>query len=172
MTKNKIELVKWSSTFACGIKLIDDQHKELLNLVNNMFNHVSGNEEQEQQFFNKIIEEAFTYIKVHFSTEEKIMIATNFSGYGAHKKAHESFISTVTKLVSESQLTGKRFSLYSFTKFLKEWILAHIAVVDKQYFIYLKQIATHKADGKLSITHGDVKSAAQRSARIPEAAAS
>jgi len=123
-----------------------------------MFNHVTGNEEEEREYFKRIILEAVQYIKVHFTTEEKIMKATKFSGYMEHKICHENFNHNVAKTISCST-TGNRLSLFSFTKFLKDWILSHIAVMDKQYFVYLRKIATCKDDGKLSITMNDIHSA-------------
>jgi len=152
----KTELITWSNTFACGVRVIDDQHKELVKLVNDLFNHVTGDEKQELEYFNKVINQAVEYVKVHFATEEKIMRATNFSGYSEHKKAHEGFIYNIVCNVRDYQET-KRISLYSFTKFLKEWVLSHVALMDKQYFEYFSKIATRKADGKLSITPEDVK---------------
>jgi hemerythrin len=154
--KKNTELVTWSSTFACGIKLIDDQHKALVSLVNDLFNHVTGNEKQEQDYFNQVNKEAVDYIKIHFATEEKLMIATKFPGFAEHKKAHQGFVVKVLENIADYQ-AGRRFTLFSFTKFLKEWILSHVAVMDKQYFEYFKMIASRKADGKLSITATDVK---------------
>jgi len=155
MGRQKSELVTWSSTFSVGVKIIDDQHKELLNLVNDMFNHVSGDEEAEHAYFLNVIQKAVQYVKVHFNTEEKIMLHTNFPGYAEHKKAHDAFVLTVVDNVSDFN-AGKRLILSEFTRFLKEWILTHIAIMDKQYFSYFKQIATRKADGKLSINQTDV----------------
>jgi hemerythrin len=155
MTKMKGDLVTWSNTFSVGIKVIDDQHKELLNLVNDMFNHVVGNEAAERAYFREIIQKAIDYVKVHFSTEEKIMLHTNFSGYAEHKKEHDAFVLAVIDKVRDFE-AGKRLTLTDFTRFLKEWILAHIAVMDKQYFAYFRQIATRKEDGTLSITQADV----------------
>ena len=151
----KSDLVTWSSTFTVGVKLIDDQHKELLNLVNDMFNHVTGNEEEEREYFSRIIQQAVQYVKVHFSTEEKIMIHTKFPGYLEHKKAHESFILTVVENIKKFD-SGKRLILADFTKFLKEWVLTHIAIMDKKYFTHFKSIATRQADGKLHIDHSNV----------------
>jgi hemerythrin len=152
----KTEVVKWSPTFSVGIKLIDDQHKGLLNLVNDLFNHVTGNEETERAYFQKVIQAAVNYVKVHFATEEKIMIATKFPGYLEHKKAHDTFVLTVVDNIRDFE-AGKKFTLASFTKFLKEWVLTHIAIMDKQYFTYFKNIATRKASGKLTITQGDLR---------------
>jgi len=151
----KSELIKWSNTFACGVRVIDDQHKGLVRMVNELFNHITGNEKEELEYFNKIINEAVNYVKVHFATEEKLMIATSFSGYAEHKRAHESFILNVVYNVKEYQET-KRTSLHAFTNFLKEWVLSHVALMDKQYFDYFNKIATRKPDGKLSITAEDV----------------
>jgi len=153
---NSNELITWSPKFACGIKLIDDQHKQLVALVNDMFNHVTGNNVQEYEYFNRVIQEAVRYIKLHFATEEKIMLATNFSGYLEHKRKHDSFVVTVADSINDFRY-GKRFTLYAFTKFLKDWVLTHIAVMDKQYFEYIKFVATRKANGKLSVTRADLR---------------
>ena len=154
--KEKYNLVKWSDSLSCGVKLIDDQHKGLVDFLNDMFNHVTGDVEQERDYFNKVIQEAVKYVKVHFAAEEKIMFATKFSGYAEHKKTHEKFVIAVVNLIRDYN-AGKQLSLSSFTKYLRDWILSHIALMDKQYFEYFKTIATRKEDGKLSITSADIQ---------------
>jgi len=156
MTDEKQELITWSNRLSCGIKLIDDQHKVLVNLVNEMFKHITGNEVQEHDYFNRVIKEVVDYVKVHFTTEEKILTATKFSGYAEHKKEHENFVLAVVANIKDYE-AGNRLTLSSFTKFLKDWILSHIAMMDKQYFEYFKKIATRKADGRLTITSADIQ---------------
>jgi hemerythrin len=152
----KAELVKWSPTFSVGVKLIDDQHKGLLDLVNDLFNHVVGDETAERAYFQTVIQTAVNYVKVHFATEEKIMLATKFPGYAEHKRAHDTFVLTVVDNIRDFE-AGRKFTLSTFTKFLKDWVLTHIAIMDKQYFEYFRKIATRKSDGKLSITSADLR---------------
>ncbi|MCL2762638.1 MAG: bacteriohemerythrin [Treponema sp.] len=160
MANDDGEFIAWTNKFSCGVKLIDDQHKGLVNLVNEMFNHVTGNDVQERDYFNRVIKEAVAYVKNHFATEEKIMIATKFAGYAEHKKEHENFVIAVVENIRDYE-SGKRHTLSTFTRFLKDWILSHVALVDKQYFDYFKKIATRKADGKLSINLEDVNNIKQ-----------
>jgi hemerythrin len=155
MAAKLLELVSWSNALSCGVKIIDDQHKGLVDLVNEMFNHVTGNQTQELDYFNRVIHETVNYVKVHFATEEKIMIATKYPGYADHKKEHDIFVLNVVENIKDYQ-AGKRLTLSSFTKYLKEWILSHIAVMDKGYFEHFKKIATRKEDGSLSITSADI----------------
>jgi len=150
------KLVTWSPAFSVGVKLIDDQHKGLVDLVNDMFSHAVGNEHAERAYFKEVIQQAVQYIKVHFATEEKIMLATKFPGYAEHKKTHDDFVLTVVQNIKDFE-AGKRLTLTKFTYFLKEWTLTHIAVMDKQYFEYFKKIASRKADGTLSISSSDVQ---------------
>jgi len=149
------EYVTWSNTYSMGVKIIDDQHKGLLDIVNDLFNHASGNEVEEQAYFKEVIQQAVQYVKDHFQTEEKLMVATKFPGYTPHKKAHDEFTLTVIKSVKDFE-AGKRLVLEKFAYFLKDWILTHIAVMDRQYADYFKKVATRKADGKLSITKEDL----------------
>ena len=149
------EMITWTEKFSCGVKIIDDQHKGLVDLVNEMYKHVTGDYVQEHDYFNRVIKEAVDYVKNHFATEEKIMIATKFAGYAEHKKEHEKFILTIVENIRNYE-SGKRVTLSNFTRFLKDWVLSHIALVDKQYFDYFRSIATRKSDGKLSITVQDI----------------
>ena len=151
----KTNFVTWSSTFSVGIALIDDQHKELLKLTNDLYSHCVGDVEEEKAFFKKVIKAAVDYVKVHFATEEKIMIRTAFPGYAEHKRQHDSFILNVVDAIKNFE-ESKKPSLLIFTNFLKDWVLTHIAVSDKQYFQYFRQIATRKTDGSLSIKREDI----------------
>jgi hemerythrin len=156
MKDEKKEYVKWSDTYSMGIKIIDEQHKGLLDFVNDLFNHSTGNEKEERAYFKKVIDQAVQYIKEHFATEEKMMLATKFPGYAEHKKVHDEFTLTVVQSVKDFE-SGKRLVLVKFAYFLKDWVLTHIAIMDAQYAAYFKKIATRKADGKLSITKDDIE---------------
>jgi hemerythrin len=151
----KGDQVTWSSSYSMGIKKIDDQHKGLLDFVNDLFRHVTGDEYEERAYFYRVIQHALQYVKNHFSTEEKIMVATKFPGYDEHKKIHDEFTMTVAKSIQDFK-AGKKLVLENFAEFLKNWVLTHIATVDTQYAVYFRKIATRKADGKLSITKSDV----------------
>ncbi|MDR2701877.1 MAG: bacteriohemerythrin [Spirochaetaceae bacterium] len=153
---NHKEYVTWSDSYSMGVKIIDDQHKGLLDFVNDLFNHSTGNEVEEYAYFKEVIQQAVQYVKDHFQTEEKLMIATKFANYPGHKKAHDTFTLTVLKSVKDFE-SGKRLVLEKFAYFLKDWILTHIAVMDRQYAEYFRKIATRKADGKLTITIEDLE---------------
>jgi len=148
--------VEWSDSYSMGVKLIDDQHKGLLDFVNDLFNHATGKEDEERAYFSEVIQQAVQYIKIHFQAEEKLMIGTKFPGYAEHKKVHDEFTLTVVKSVKDYE-SGKRLVLEKFAYFLKDWVLTHVAVMDRQYADYFRKIATRKADGKLSITKEDIK---------------
>ncbi|MCL2410564.1 MAG: bacteriohemerythrin [Treponema sp.] len=154
--KNSKELIVWDKKFQCGIKVIDEQHKQLVELINEMFNHATGNHIQENDYFNRAIREMVKYVKIHFAAEEKILLATKFPGYNEHKKEHESFILAILNIVNEHK-AGKRIVFSNYCRFLKDWVLSHIAMIDKQYFEYLKSIAARKEDGTLSINLEDVE---------------
>jgi hemerythrin len=149
------EHVAWSESYSMGVKLVDDQHKGLINFVNDLFSHATGNEREERAYFKEVIQQAVKYIKEHFQTEEKLMLGTKFPGYAEHKKIHDEFTLTVVQSVKDFE-NGKRLVLIKFAHFLKDWVLEHVAGMDVKYAHYFRKIATRKADGKLSITKADI----------------
>ena len=116
---------------------------------------MTGDEEEERLYFDEVIQQALDYVKSHFVTEERCMLAGNFPGYSEHKQTHDEFTFNVIKSVNEFK-SGKVLVLEKFADFLKEWILNHIAVMDKQYNIYFRKTAVIGRDGKLNAVLANV----------------
>jgi hemerythrin len=130
--------IKWDDRFSVGIKVIDDQHKELARLTNELYQGCLGGDETAREYFMSIIRATVEYTKYHFSAEEEIMSKVQYPVIGEHKKAHESFIKKILNDVQDFQ-DGKKFVPINFVRYLRDWILSHIAVMDKQFGFYIAE---------------------------------
>ena len=84
-------VVEWQSSYSVGIKLIDEQHMELINLTNKLFASCMAGREKSRITFIETIREAVDYVGYHFGTEEKVMERVNYPEYVKHKKEHADF---------------------------------------------------------------------------------
>jgi hemerythrin len=126
------KFVEWDDRYSVGIPLIDDQHKHLIELTNGLYACCIGRGEDVQACFRDAIRGAVDYVKYHFAAEEKILENVKYPGIAAHKKEHESFVVKILAEVKDFE-EGKKFVPNIFVRFLRDWILAHIAVEDKKY---------------------------------------
>jgi hemerythrin len=147
--------VTWSPTYSVGIKIIDDQHKRLFNMVNEIYNYRTKDKEEEQAYFQAIIRQTVNFVKIHFATEEQIMRAAKLKGYHEHKKAHNSFILSLVEFIRDLE-SGKKVTILSFLVFIKDWLLSHIAITDKQYFERLIKNTRIKAGRGLEIAEKNI----------------
>lgn len=137
MNEKDDELIVWSARLVCGIKIIDEQHKGLIDLVNDMIRNATGNNVHEHEYFHKIVHDAVIYMRTHFATEEKIMLLTKFPGFAEHKKEHDNFILAIAEDIKDYE-AEKKYTLSSFSRLVKDWLLSHISFFDSLYFEHLK----------------------------------
>jgi hemerythrin len=138
-TEEKVDkeiFVEWDDRYLIGIPLIDDQHKELIRLTNNLYEACLVGGEAARVNFRETIRGTVDYVKFHFAAEEKILENVKYPGIAAHKKEHESFVIKVLADVKNFE-EGKTFVPNIFVRYLKDWILTHIAVEDKKYAEYI-----------------------------------
>jgi len=139
MASNKI--VTWQKTYSVNIPLIDSQHMELINLTNKLYRNCLQDRNHSKDVFMEVVRGAVSYVGYHFSTEEQIMDRVKYPDTVAHKKAHTDFVREVLK-TAEDFSQGINYNPMAFVKYLKDWILTHIAVSDTalgKYLINLKQ---------------------------------
>ncbi|MDR2103333.1 MAG: bacteriohemerythrin [Treponema sp.] len=129
-------MVNWTDEYSVGNSLIDEQHKELIRMTNELYDACLKGGGAERIFFLRVMHGSVDYVKNHFSTEENIMKEVNYPDYEVHKKEHEGFIAEVLQEAKNYE-NNRPFVPLSFVKFLLEWIVKHIAESDKKYAPYL-----------------------------------
>jgi hemerythrin len=146
MTEEPAVLVEWEDRYSVGITQIDDQHKELIRLTNELYRGCLAGNEEAEEFFFKTVRSVLNYTKFHFSAEEKLMERVRYPKYAEHRKEHENFVRETLNEVKCFQ-NGKKFVPNNFVRYLKDWILSHIAIMDTQYATYILALKKRSAPG-------------------------
>jgi hemerythrin len=131
--------VMWNDAYSVGVKLIDDQHKGLIALTNELAKGCQKGGDEAEIYFMKAIQGAVKYVKIHFTTEEIIMERLHYPEFLIHKKEHEDFVAEVLRDVKEFE-QGKKIVPMAFVKYLQDWVLTHIAKSDKKYGVFFDDL--------------------------------
>jgi hemerythrin-like metal-binding protein len=130
----------WKDEYSVGIEEMDNDHKKLLNLINQLqtaVHYYTGKE-----FEEKALDELVDYTKTHFKKEEKLMEENDFADLEAHKLQHQQFIDKVSHFV-EQYKKDSDITMVDTLKFLKEWLIKHINGTDKEYGKVLNEKGIH-----------------------------
>ena len=129
--------VTWDNSFSVGFDSMDDQHKKLVDMINELFQACEQGVIEADMAFLQIIKKALDYAETHFTDEEELLREANYPYLGEQKEQHKDFVAEVQKSIEEFE-AGNIEPDY-LAKFLKNWLLNHIAVYDKRYTPYLKR---------------------------------
>lgn len=128
------QYVEWKVEYSVGIDSIDQQHKKLLNLINQLqtaVNHSTG-EEFEREALDALVD----YTRTHFTYEEGLMEQNDYPDFEPHKKQHEAMVKEVEKVLAEYQKDHDT-AMTNAVAYLKDWLINHINGTDKKYSEYL-----------------------------------
>jgi hemerythrin len=130
------DFIKWDDRYLVNIPLIDGQHKKLIHLTNELYQGCLLGEAAARSCFRKTVKGVVDYVGEHFSTEEKVLETVKYPQLETHRSRHEEFIKKVLEEVKDFQ-NGRKFVPNLFVRYLKDWILSHIAMEDKHYGEYI-----------------------------------
>lgn len=130
-----VQLVEWSEKFSLNISTIDNQHKRLVSLINEIHDLVLRKEFQNH--FNRVIDDLKRYTEYHFKYEEALLAEHQYPGYEDHKHQHEEFIKIVNALSQTAQTRNGIFGS-DILIVLKDWLMQHILIEDRAYADFLK----------------------------------
>lgn len=112
--------------FLIGIKVIDEQHRQLFQIANKL-----NGEVLDYALLSEIFIELIKYSEYHFKTEEIFWEKLNFEESIIHKKMHEKFIEELNNkilgLKIENSLSNQKEEL---NLFIKNWLYDHILKED------------------------------------------
>lgn len=130
-------IFKWDKSYITNIDSIDEQHKNLVDIINQLGENIQSNNKLSQKELDEHFEKIIYYAKAHFKDEETHMNVSNVDNrhIEIHKKAHSLFLQEVTKLYSG--IKNHLISPELLFHFLSNWLSVHILGMDK---ILAKQI--------------------------------
>ncbi|MCS7242499.1 MAG: bacteriohemerythrin [Candidatus Caldatribacterium sp.] len=130
----------WSSNFATGIDVIDEQHKELFARTNRLLE--ACQEGRGREAVGETLKFLEDYVKTHFATEEGLMEKYGYPEFLDHKKLHESFTKAFMEL-KEKAKEGTGLALVTqVNKTVVDWWVNHILKVDKKLGAFLGEKMT------------------------------
>ena len=121
------KLVDWSSRMETGISEIDQQHKQLVDLVNQLSEAMYTGKGRDM--LDHTLASLEKYALFHFGTEERLMAMHCYSEAASHKRGHESFIDDIRRFRRRFD-AGCIFPV-EIMFFLREWIIYHIMMSDR-----------------------------------------
>lgn len=109
---------------------IDEQHKLLIETINELVNEVASNPSKEGLL--SIIDSLINYKKIHFATEERYFEEFNYEGSRDHIAEHEAFGEKI-RLIQEKNADDVIALTYDLIDFLEDWFVEHMLIVDQGY---------------------------------------
>ena len=127
--------VEWKPFYSVGEDAIDDQHKRLLGIVDDLYVAIQmGHAEARVQ---EVLDRLAEYTTTHFDHEERVMWGCGYPNFDAHKAMHDEMRRRVGELRANSNAVAEGDLL----QFVKTWWIRHIQNQDRTYSPYLDAVA-------------------------------
>jgi hemerythrin len=132
--------LQWRTDYSIGIQKIDNQHKKIILLINDLLKMCKENNTVEDyESFNALVEIILEHFQKHFETEEKLMLKKNYPQYAEHKKRHDKLLEDIKKMMDKIINEKQKNSLINMVIFLREWFVENIYIMDKQMGEYFNR---------------------------------
>ncbi len=128
--------VEWSDDLLLGIPEMDEQHKQLIAILNQFYDAVERGEREEGIL--SLFEGADRYADHHLSSEEKFLESIQYPELDAHRALHEMYRQEYRTMM-ERYKQGDRKAARELTAFLLSWLYTHIQKADKKYAVFFHQ---------------------------------
>ena len=135
---------EFDESLVTGNEMIDGQHKELIQKINDLLDSCeeNGGKAAAVRMLNFLAD----YTEFHFQAEEKLQEEIAYPGIEEHKKKHEEFIRTVEELhemLEEEEGPSEAF-VGQVNKNVIEWLYGHIKSFDRSVAEYKFMRANEK----------------------------
>ncbi len=131
---NIMKTFDWHDSYDVKVERFNDQHKHLFDIVKDLY--VAMEDKEDRLALAHIINNLVKYSKEHFSEEEICLLNNGYPAYEKHRKQHKLFLNKIEQFAADYN-SGKYLLHIDILLFLKNWVLQHILIADKEYGDYL-----------------------------------
>ena len=129
---------EWTTRLAVGFPEMDEQHQQLIALMNQLQAGVDAGAPADQLLV--LLGELGELAVRHFDQEERVMVSINYPALDLHRIMHQSLIERFMAHRDELAQTGSFTP--EFSEFLFRWLTSHICGPDTKYGVYSGQLTS------------------------------
>ncbi len=128
--------IEWTESLSLGVEAIDDQHKELIRIVNRLLHAIK--DKDSEMIVNEILAGLREYTVFHFNAEEKFMEEIRYPHRGEHLQQHQDLKQKV-KGFQYARFHHEEVTLGELKAMLSEWLLEHILDSDLRIAKFMRE---------------------------------
>lgn len=149
------DIFPWNDNFDTGIDAIDQQHRTLVQLLNQLAAHMAQGSDEVTLF--AVFDELANYAVYHFETEENIWTTHlgNDPLAESHQQTHQNFVAEVLRVRALAGALTTDEVVEETVSFLTHWLAFHILEDDSYLARVVLNLQSGQAleDAKTSATH-------------------
>lgn len=126
--------MKWVPEYNTGIDVIDDQHKRILDYINEIVEISDGTDRARVK---QILDNIIDYIQSHFTFEESLQEEAGYKYRVPHKRVHDLFIKKIESYRDRFEM-GQSIE-GELHEVLSQWLINHIQRDDADYVGAVKE---------------------------------
>lgn len=123
-------MIKWEGKYSVGLSIIDEEHKELIRIMNAAIEAKQHNDNIDEILI--LLKQLTDYALKHFSTEEFYMAKFKYSEFQYHQEEHHNFSNKAIAYCNRV-IEGDYHIANEIFEYLKRWLVNHIQITDKKY---------------------------------------
>jgi hemerythrin-like metal-binding protein len=124
-------LVKWADELSVGVRSLDDQHKAMLSLLNQLHDGMMAG--RDKITLGDTLKQLITATTIHCKYEEDLLTRTGYPDGAAHRDEHDELSRQILGIRQQYERIGPSAMTIPVMSFLKTWLLAHIRGSDMRY---------------------------------------
>ena len=126
--------MKWVPEYNTGIDVIDDQHKRILDYINEIVEISDGTDRARVK---QILDNIIDYTQSHFTFEESLQEEAGYQYRVPHKRVHDLFIKKIETYRDRFEM-GQSIE-GELHEVLSQWLINHIQRDDADYVGAVKE---------------------------------
>ncbi|CUW38181.1 Hemerythrin-like protein [Magnetospirillum sp. XM-1] len=122
--------LQWTENLSVGVARMDEHHKKLVDLINRVFDAMSGDA---ASTVDGVLAELLDYTRYHFAEEEKLLAACSFPDLEEHQAVHRAMVKEVLEMRARHLDNPASVTASETLDFLSKWLMRHIIGKDLRY---------------------------------------
>jgi hemerythrin-like metal-binding protein len=132
-------LLSWNDKLSVGVESIDEQHKVLIDALNELHRAVRKGETRNST--GPLLRSFLAYTRNHYSAEEQMLAEANYPELKQHRFLHRELLQMLQGHLASFERGDTGISI-DFLCFLRDWLTNHIQNVDGGYRAWLVEHGT------------------------------